>query len=48
MKRMKTFLKYLILLVALYFVSNFLIDVSLTRSYSELDKNASSIEARKL
>lgn len=44
MKRMKTFLKYLIILVALYFVSNVLIDYILYRNYSEIDtaQNSSS------
>ena len=40
MKRMGTFLKYLILLVAVYFISNFIIDYTLYSSYRTLDSYA--------
>ena len=45
MKRMKTFLKYLLLLLLLYFISNILIDYMHYRSYSEIESSGSSVQA---
>ena len=48
MSRMKTFFKYFIVLILLYFISNFLIGFILYSNYEDMNTENSSIEARKL
>lgn len=46
MSRMKTFFKYCIALILLYFISNFLIGFILYSNYEEMNTANSSIDAR--
>lgn len=48
MDRMKTFLKYLIAFIALYFLSNALIELGLNNSYKHMEIPNGPIESRKL
>lgn len=48
MNRMKTFMKYLIAFLALYFISNLLINLILESNYKMLPADSGKVESRKL
>ena len=45
MKRMKTFMKYLIAFIALYFISNFLIGYILVSNYDAIPSESGKVES---